>query len=80
MPIKNQFTLTPLFLNEPLPGLETLAKPDWILNRLSVPNSAKPAQLAAINERIAHLVASKNIIAPERNKLGKILFYEGAES
>jgi hypothetical protein len=42
VPIKNQFILTPLFLNDPLPGLETLAKPDWIINRPSVPNAAKP--------------------------------------
>jgi arginase len=57
MPIKNQFILTPLFLNEALPGLERLAKPDWMIIRPSVPNGAKPIQLAAINKRIAHVVA-----------------------
>ena len=55
--IKNQFILSPFFLDEPVSGLETLAKPGWIINKPSLPNSDKQTRIAAVDRRIAQIVA-----------------------
>jgi len=53
----NQFILTPFFLDEPCPGLKSLAGPNWILNEPPLPNGDKPARIAAVNQRLAQLVS-----------------------
>jgi arginase len=54
---KNQYVLSPFFLDEPLFELEALAKPDWIINKPWLPKGDKPARISIINKGIARLVA-----------------------
>ena len=35
--MQNQMILTPFFLDEPLPGLESLAASDWLINKPHLP-------------------------------------------
>jgi arginase len=53
----NQFILTPLFLDEPLPGLETIAEPDWIINKPTLLNGDKQTRITAVNRELANVVA-----------------------
>jgi len=53
----NQFILTPLFLDDALPGLETIAEPDWIINQPSLPDGDQQARIIAVNRGLARVVA-----------------------
>lgn len=53
----NQFILTPLFLDEPLPGLEIIAEPDWIINKPPLPNGDRQTRIISVNRELAHVVA-----------------------
>lgn len=53
----DQFILTPLFLDEPLPGLETIAEPDWIINKPTLLNGDKQTRITAVNRELANVVA-----------------------
>jgi len=55
--MKDQFILTPFFLDDPVPGLEPLAEPDWIINEPSLPEGNAQARIAAIQAALATLVA-----------------------
>jgi arginase len=55
--MKNQFILTPFFLDEPSPALETLAQPGWQINKPALPNADKQQRMSAIHQPIAAFVA-----------------------
>lgn len=54
--IHNQFILTPLFLDEPLPELKSLAGPGWIINEPTMPRGDRMSRVSAINEALARHV------------------------
>ncbi|MCJ7612082.1 MAG: hypothetical protein MUP19_07455, partial [Candidatus Aminicenantes bacterium] len=64
-PIKNQFILTPSFLDEPLLELKSLAQPGWIINEFSLPNGSRQTRIAAINKRLSQIVV-ESILAGRR--------------
>ena len=39
--MKNQLILSPYFIDEPLPELESLAEPYWQLNKVNLPEGSK---------------------------------------
>ena len=47
--MKNQMILTPFFLDEPLPELENLAAPDWVINKPDLPAGDKQHRMSAIH-------------------------------
>jgi predicted N-formylglutamate amidohydrolase len=47
--------LTPFFLDEPLPELENLAAPDWIINQPDLPDGDIQQRLSAIHRPLADL-------------------------
>jgi len=51
----NQIILTPFFLDEPLPELENLAAPDWIINQPELPDGDKQQRMSAIHRPLADL-------------------------
>jgi arginase len=51
--MKNQMILTPFFLDEPLPELENLAAPDWIINKPDLPDGEKQHRMSAIHKPLA---------------------------
>jgi arginase len=48
--------LTPFFLDESLPGLESLLKEDWILNKPDLPEGTKQARMSVLHAFIAERV------------------------
>jgi len=64
-PIKNQFILTPSFLDEPLLELKSLVQPGWIINEFSLPNGSRQTRIAAINKRLSQIVV-ESILAGRR--------------
>jgi arginase len=53
----NTFILTPSFLDQPLPGLKSLARPGWTINEPDLPPGDQTARIAAINVGLARVVA-----------------------
>jgi len=53
----DQFILTPFFLDDPVPGLKTLAAPEWIINEPSLPEGSRQARIATVQEALARAVA-----------------------
>ena len=51
--MKNQIILSPYFLDEPLPELESLARPHWQLNKISLPDGSKMEVMTAIHRLLA---------------------------
>jgi arginase len=51
--MKNQIILSPFFLDEPLPELEMLAAPDWIINKPDLPDGDKQHRMSAIHRPLA---------------------------
>ena len=45
--------LSPFFLDEPLPELEKLAAPDWIINKPDLPDGDKQHRMSAIHRPLA---------------------------
>ena len=45
--------LTPFYLDEPLPELEVLAAPDWIINKPLLPDGEKQQRLSALHKPLA---------------------------
>ena len=54
--MQNQMILTPFFLDEPLPGLESLAASDWFINKPLLPQSQKQLRLSALHRPLAGFV------------------------
>jgi len=51
--LQNQMILTPFFLDEPLPGLESLAASDWLINKPRLPDGEKQQRLSALHKPLA---------------------------
>ena len=51
--MKNQTILTPFHLDEPLPELECLAAPGWVINKPDLPEGEKQHRLTAIHRILA---------------------------
>ena len=51
--MQNQMILTPFFLDEPLPGLESLAASDWLINKPHLPEGEKQQRLSALHKPLA---------------------------
>jgi arginase len=54
--MNNQILLTPLFLDEPVAGLEDLAAPGWSVNRPALPDGDRLSRLGVVHEAIADWV------------------------
>lgn len=54
--MKNRFILSPSFLDEVVPELETLATSDWVINKPSLPGGDKQTRISHINGSIADFV------------------------
>jgi arginase len=55
--MQNRFILTPFFLDEPSPELESLAQPDWHVNRPVLPKGNRQQRMSALHRPIAEFVA-----------------------
>ncbi|MFQ5706123.1 MAG: arginase family protein [bacterium] len=55
--MKNQTILTPYFLDETMPELEALAKPDWRVNKASLPEARTQVRMSVLHQSLADLVA-----------------------
>lgn len=55
--MKNRFILTPFFLDEPLPELETLVQPGWLLNKPGLPRGNKQERMGTLYQPLAQYVA-----------------------
>lgn len=55
--MSNQFIVTPFFLDQPSPELETLAQPGWVINRPILPDGDVQRRLSALHQPIAENVA-----------------------
>jgi arginase len=51
--MENQKILTPFFLDEPLPGLESLAAPDWLMNKPILPDGDKQPRMSSLHRPLA---------------------------
>ncbi len=51
--MKNQIILSPYFIDEPLPELESLAEPDWQLNKIHFPEGSKMVAMTAVHRSLA---------------------------
>jgi arginase len=51
--MQNQMILTPFFLDELLPGLESLAASDWLINKPYLPEGEKQQRLSALHMPLA---------------------------
>lgn len=54
--VKNQLILTPFFLDDPLPGLESLAASDWLINKPFLPGGHRQQRLSALHRPLADFV------------------------
>lgn len=55
--MENQFILTPFFLDEGLPGLESLTAKDWWVNKPDLPSGTRQFRMSAIHNLLAEYVA-----------------------
>jgi arginase len=55
--LKNQVILTPFFLDEGLPELESLAHSGWIINKPTLPAGQKQARMSSIYKSLADFVS-----------------------
>ena len=53
-----RFILTPYFIDQPLPGLEPLIDPDWVVNKPMLPEGNPQDKMAALYKPLADLVAT----------------------
>jgi arginase len=53
-----RFILTPYFLDQPLPGLESLIDPEWVLNKPSLANTTSQARMVELYIPLAKLVST----------------------
>jgi len=63
--MRNRFILSPSFIDEVVPELESLAKPDWFINNPSLPNGDRQFRMSAIHKIIADFV-SETVCQNER--------------
>jgi arginase len=60
--MENRIILTPLFLDEPVPGLDSLAGPEWVVNAPALPERSLQARMSVVHEAIAEWV-QKTLLA-----------------
>ena len=53
-----RFILTPFFLDQPLPGLESLLDPEWIVNKPLLPDDEPQARMVELYKPLAQLVTT----------------------
>jgi arginase len=53
MDMIDEVFVTPLFLDQPLPGLAALVERDWTLNRPRLPEAGRLARMSAVHQAIA---------------------------
>lgn len=63
--VRNQFILSPSFIDEAVPELESLAKPGWFINNPSLSNGDRQFRMSAIHKIIADFV-SETVCENER--------------
>jgi len=51
--MQNRMILTPFFLDKPLPGLESLAAPDWLMNKPLLPDGDKQQRMSSLHQPLA---------------------------
>lgn len=56
--MNNQFILTPFFLDQSTPELESLAQPDWMINKPTLTDGDVQRRMSTIHQPIADFVAS----------------------
>lgn len=56
--MKNRMILTPFFLDRPLPGLETLVAPDWLINKPDLSPGDKQHRMSVLHRRLAQYTAA----------------------
>ncbi len=56
--MKTQFILTPYFLDQPVPQLEELAKPGWVVNQQPLPEAAVQSRMSVLHETLAQQVVT----------------------
>jgi arginase len=54
--MKNQYILTPFFLDEPLPGLGALAGDDWLTIEAGLPAEDKQDRMSVLHKALANVV------------------------
>ena len=54
---QNRYILTPFFLDQSVPELESLAGPDWVMNTPALPQGDQQTRMTAIHLGIAHRVS-----------------------
>jgi arginase len=55
--MENQYILTPFFLDDPMPGLEVLVQPGWLINKHDLPDGNKQERMGALYQPLAQAVA-----------------------
>jgi len=55
---KDRVMLTPSFLDKPVPGLEAIAEPDWMMNKPNLPDGDTQTRMSAIHQPIADFMAA----------------------
>jgi arginase len=53
----NRFILSPSFLDQAVPALKSLAKPDWLINSPVLPEGSQQSRMSTIHRSLADLVA-----------------------
>lgn len=56
--MNNQFIVTPFFLDQPSPELESLAHPDWFINKPTLTEGDVQHRMSVLHQPIADFVAS----------------------
>jgi arginase len=56
--MKNRMILTPFFLDRPLPGLESLASRDWLINMPDLPPGDKQHRMSVLHRHLAQNTAA----------------------
>ena len=51
-----EFILTPFFLDQSLYELETLADPDWVINKPPLPDGEPQSRMSVLHEALARVV------------------------
>ena len=54
----DKFIVTPFFLDQPSPKLESLAQPNWIINKPTLPDGEVQHRMSVIHQPIADFVAN----------------------
>ena len=54
--MKNQFVLTPYFIDEYWPELEDFAQEDWVLNKVDLPQGEQQSRMPLLHEPLAAFV------------------------